>query len=68
MSNEAPDPANKPKSQSVDGQSREEHSLTDRIAWEKHQAEKAAGGGFGACRFGQVRLGGPNDNGGRNGG
>lgn len=53
------DPADKPKIVEVDGQKVEQHSLSDRIAWEKHQAEKAAGGGFAAVRFGQVRLGGP---------
>jgi|688.fasta_scaffold06600_21 hypothetical protein len=57
------DPADKPKIREVDGQKIEQHSLPDRIAWEKHQAEKAAGGGFGAMRFGQVRLGGVNDSG-----
>ena len=60
---EPADPALKPKIVEVDGQKVEQYSLADRIAWEKHQAEKAAGGGFSAIRFGQVRLGGPTTDG-----
>jgi hypothetical protein len=56
-----PDPASKPLRQKTDGQEVEQHSLSERIAWEKHQAEKASGGGFAALRVGQVRPGGPND-------
>lgn len=57
------DPADKPKSIQADNQRVEQHSLPDRIAWERHQAEKSSGG-WGAIKRGQVRLGGPMQNGG----